>query len=215
MEEFFMLSGRMYCLDEVLQTENQSGSRYILMGEGEWEGKVFFGRNRSVYVPKECYIVLFSGSSYELEKLEFDSDGNCDYLKVLKERKVAYEIPKSLPKSYNRMYTRFECAIGDTHWSRYINGFFGANGYAITDVGYIGDDRYESYEINLAQNPGSFHIGENSILEMTGEGCPKAQFIEKLLEENVQVEEGEPVITMLKEAGLEQYIEYTRFETEE
>jgi hypothetical protein len=215
MEEFFMLSGRMYCLDEVLQTENQSGSRYILMGEGEWEGKVFFGRNRSVYATKECYIVLFSGSSYELEKLEFDSNGNCDYLKVLKERKIAYEIPKSLPKSYSRMYTRFECAIGDTHWSRYINGFFGANGYAITDVGYIGDDRYESYEINMSQNPGSFHIGENSILEMTGEGCPKAQFIERLLEENVQVEEGEPVITMLKEAGLEQYIEYTRFETEE
>jgi hypothetical protein len=80
-------------------------------------------------------------------------------------------------------------------------------------VGYIGDDRYESYEINLAQNPRSFHIGENSILEMAGEGCPKARFIERLLEENVWVEEGEPVLAMLKEAGLER--EYTRFETEE
>jgi hypothetical protein len=209
-----MLSGRMYCLDAVLQTENQSGPRYILFGEGDYEGKVLFGRKRSLDVPKECYIVLFSESGYELEKIEFDSEGICDYPKVLKGRKIAYEIPKSLSESYSRMYSRFERAIGYTHWS-YIHGFFGTNGYAITDVRYIGDDRYESYEINLAQNPGCFQIGKNSIIGMEGYECPRNQFIEKLLEEDVHVEEGEPVIAMLKEAGIERNMEDIRFMSEE
>jgi hypothetical protein len=210
-----MLSGRMYCLDAVLQTENQSGPRYLLFGEGNYEGEMLFGRNRRLDVPRECYIVLFSESGYEIEKIEFDDEGICDYLKVLRERKTPYQIPKSLSKSLSRMYSRFECAIGHTHWSGYIHGFFGTNGYAITDVGYIGDDCYESYEINLEKNPGCFQIGGNSILGMEGYDCPKSPFIEKLLEEEVHVEEGEPLIAMLKEAGITRYIDDIHFITEE
>jgi hypothetical protein len=50
---------------------------------------------------------------------------------------------------------------------------------------------------------------------MEGDDCPKSPFIEKLLEEEVHVEEGEPLIAMLKEAGITRYIEDIRFITEE
>jgi hypothetical protein len=50
---------------------------------------------------------------------------------------------------------------------------------------------------------------------MEGYECPKNQFIEKLLEEDVHVEEGEPVIAMLKEAGIERHMEDIRFMSEE
>ncbi|WP_270511635.1 hypothetical protein [Holdemanella biformis] len=116
---------------------------------------------------------------YTLDKIVFNK-GMCDYLKVLKDRNISHEIPTSLPASIDRMYSRFECAVGATWWSQSIRGFFGVNGYAITYVGYIGDDRYESYDICFCANTTSFHIGVHAIKMISGFEIPKDCFIEKL-----------------------------------
>ena len=209
-----MIKGRMYCLDEVLKTGEGTESHFLLVADGEAGYEISFGRNRKLHVSSECYFVALTQDKYTLDKITFDG-GMCDYLKVLRDRNIVYEIPKSLPASINRMYSRFECAVGDTWWSRSVHGFFGVNGYAITDVGYIGDDRYENYEICFCINPGSFHVGEHIIKMMSGIEVPKDFFIEKLLEEVVHVEEGGALVNLLKEAGVWRHIEQIQFVTDD
>lgn len=176
------------------------------------EYEISFGRQRKLKVPSECYIVSFAGDKFVLDKVKFEG-GKCDYLKVLKDRNISYEIPKSLPNSTGHMYSRFECAVGAAWWAPCIQGYFGLNGYAITHIGYIGDDRYESYEICFSLNPGSFRIGEHEIIRISGYEVPKDTFIEKLLEEEIRVEEGESVISFFEDAGVGRDIENIRFET--
>lgn len=209
-----MIKGRLYCLDKVLKTGDGTESSYLLVADGEAGYEISFGRNRKLHVSSECYFVALTQDKYTLDKITFDR-GMCDYLKVLRDRNIVYEIPKSLPASINRMYSRFECAVGDTWWSRSVHGFFGVNGYAITDVGYIGDDRYENYEICFCINPGSFHVGEHTIKMMSGIEVPKDFFIEKLLEEVVHVEEGGALVNLLKEAGVWRHIEQIQFVTDD
>lgn len=134
-----MKSGRMYCLDDVLWIKNCKKSHYLLVVNGEEEYEISFGRQRKLKVPSECYIVSFAGDKFVLDKVKFEG-GKCDYLKVLKDRNISYEIPKSLPNSTGHMYSRFECAVGAAWWAPCIQGYFGLNGYAITHIGYIGDD---------------------------------------------------------------------------
>lgn len=207
-----MIVGKMLCLKNVLAIEDECSLKYILLGEGASDYEISFGKNRKLNVPLECYIVTILGDEFELDKIIFDNDKKCNYLEVLKERKVKYEIPKSLPESSNRMYSRFRCAIGDTYWSNHMRGFFGTNGYAITDVHYIGDDRYENYMISLSLNPDSFRIGEHFIQRIRGYKIPKDEFIIKLLEENVQIEESVELLSMLKDDELEQDIKNIRFQ---
>jgi hypothetical protein len=52
------------------------------------------------------------------------------------------------------------------------------------------------------------------MIGVEGYECPKKPFIEKLLEEEVHVEEGEPILAMLKEAGITRF-EDIRFVPEE
>ena len=122
---------------------------------------------------------------------------------MLKDRGLSYKIPKSLPASHRRNYTRFQCAIGQTYWGANIYGYFGKNGFAITERSHIGYDQYQSYEINFSLNPNAFRIGEHAIEMIFGYEIPDSDFIKKLLEEDVHVENGgEPLMSMLKEAGI-------------
>lgn len=197
-----MIKGPMYNLDNVLEIENPVGSRYLLCADRESDYEIYFGKNRKTRVGAECYVVTIAFGTFDLDKVEF-KDGVCNYLQVLKDRGISYKIPKSLPASHRRNYTRFQCAIGCTYWSGNIYGFFGKNGFAITERSYIGDDQYQSYEINFSLNPNAFHIGEHAIGTIFGYEIPNSDFIKKLLEEDVHVENGgEPLISMLKEAGI-------------
>lgn len=209
-----MIKGRLYCLDKVLKTGDGTESNYLLVADGEAGYEISFGRNRKLHVSSECYFVALTQDKYTLDKITFDG-GMCDYLKVLRDRNIVYEIPKSLPASINKMYSRFQCAVGDTWWSKSIHGFFGENGYGITDVGYIGDDKYENYEICFCLNPESFRIGEHAIKAMSGVEVPKDFFIERLLDEVVHVEEGEPLVNLLREAGIWRHIEHIQFVTDD
>lgn len=206
-----MIKGSMYYLDEVLQIREGEESHYLLVADGDAGYEISFGRNRKLNVSSECFIVsIDTEDKYTLEKIDFDGGMICNYLKVLKDKHIPYTIPKSLPASIDKLYSRFECAVGDTWWAGRIHGFFGTNGYAITDVGYIGDDRYENYEICFCLNQ-SFHIGEHAVKTMSGAEIPKDFFIERLLEEVVYVEEGAPLIDLLKEAGICRHIEHIQF----
>ena len=206
-----MIAGRMYCLDSVLEIKNYEGINYILLGEGSYEYSIYFGRNRKLDIPKDSYIVHITEDEYKLEKIEFDGM-ECNYLKKLKENNIYYDIPKSLQKSIHRWYSRFECAIGATYWDGNIKGFFGKNGYAITELSYIGDDRYESFEINLNKSKGSLYINEHMIIRMTGYDSPNEQFIKKLLMEEIDLD-SKAFSAMLREVGKLNEFEYITFET--
>ena len=93
--------------------------------------------------------------------------------------------------------------------------FFGKNGYAITKYFYGDDELCEAFKINLKKSPGVFYIGENMITRMTGEKIPDYRFIEKLLMEEVRVQEGKPFLEMLRKAGILGDFEHIRFEGEE
>lgn len=195
-----MISGIMYSLRDVLKIENCDAALYIMDCSYDCDNKIYFGRNRKISISDESYIVKISDGKYELEKIEFDSEGVCDYLKLLSDKNIAYWIPKKLPESRIKSYSRFENAIGKTFWSGTIRGYFGTNGHAITDVSHIGDDRYESYAIKL--NVDSLKIGDHYISYIDGYKIPNDKFIEKVLESEICLEEGEPVIAMLNEAGV-------------
>lgn len=209
-----MLSGRMYCLNTILKITNFKGSIYILFGIEDCIRSICFGRNRKLYVPKDSYIVRITEDDFELEKIEFDCGGECDYLKWLSKNNIEYEIHKILPVSIDPEYSQFESAIGLTHWSGKTSGFFGKNGYAITKYFYGDDELCEAFKINLKKSPGVFYIGENMITRMTGEKIPDYRFIEKLLMEEVRVQEGKPFLEMLRKARILGDLEHIRFEGE-
>ena len=207
-----ILSGRMYCLDEVVDIEDAACSIYLLRTDGNCDKEISFGRNRKINVPKESYIIKLSDSWYKIEKIEFDSDGKCDYLKNLKEKGVSYTIPKRLEPSISRMYSRFECAIGATWWSKCTHGYFADNGYAMESVGYIGDDRYEDFVLVLNQHTCVFKIGNSIINSMTCCKVPTLDFIEEVLGNGIHVDEGEEMLKLLKQAGLLEVMEYIEFD---
>ena len=123
----------MYCLNTILKITNFKGFIYILLGIEDCNYSICFGRNRKLDIPKDSYIVRITEDNFELEKIVFDYSGGCDYLKWLSKNNIEYEIPKILPASIAPGYSRLECAIGLTCWSRRTSGFFGKNGYAITE----------------------------------------------------------------------------------
>ena len=210
-----MIKGNMYPLNKVLKIGSEPGeSHYLLLAEGDTGYEISFGRRRTMQVSSNSYIVTVSEDKYHLDKIAFDG-GTCHYVRELKAKNIPHEIPAKLPESNSRIYSRLQCAVGDTWWSPRVRGFFGSNGYAITDVGYIGDDKYESYRINLCINPGAFRIGKNSITGITGHEIPNDAFIIKLLEETVAVEEGDPLLALFKDAGVWRNIEDIRFEAED
>lgn len=50
-----MIVGRMYCLDSVIETESKQGTRYILLGKGNCENSISFGRSRKLDVPSNIF----------------------------------------------------------------------------------------------------------------------------------------------------------------
>ena len=83
-----MAEGCLFCLDKVLTIKNQQESKYILHGYNyEYSCEISFGRNRKKMVPEQCYIVTTKEDEYELEKIEFNEEGKCNYLDVLKKEK--------------------------------------------------------------------------------------------------------------------------------
>lgn len=210
-----MIKGRMYCLNNVLEIKNVKASHYLLIDEEDKQNcEISFGRQRKLKVSSESYVVaLTTDGKYNLDKINFNDEGKCDYLTVLKERKIAYEIPKKLPESTNPgLLSRFECAIDRD--LNIICGFFGKNGYATTKLSYVGFDKWEAFEICL--NEDSFHIGNFSISKISGDTIPNNHFIERLLEEDVRVEEGEPVVALFMEAGVSrEFLEFINLETSE
>lgn len=208
------IHGRIYSLDKILMT-NQSGHRYILCGNGKRDYVIHFGRRRRFEVPEECYTVIFYDDDYKLEKILFDEKRECNYLKELDKQGVEYSIPQKLPDSHNRDYTRLQVAVGDTWWARYICAYLGRNGFAITDEGYIGDDRYTNFKINLCKNTGSMRMGDHCVKGISGFEIPKEEFIKKILTENICVEEGEPLLALIREAGLLEDIKNLRIKKQE
>ena len=82
-----MAEGCLFCLDKVLTIKNQQESKYILHGYNyEYSCEISFGRNRKKMVPEQCYIVTTKEDEYELEKIEFNEEGKCNYLDVLKKK---------------------------------------------------------------------------------------------------------------------------------
>ena len=80
-------SSCLFCLDKVLTIKNQQESKYILHGYNyEYSCEISFGRNRKKMVPEQCYIVTTKEDEYELEKIEFNEEGKCNYLDVLKKK---------------------------------------------------------------------------------------------------------------------------------
>lgn len=207
-----MISGYLYCLNRVLFTDSES-SLFLLDGSesaGDCNSTVSFGRRRCLHVSSESYIIRHRDSNqykpdYEIEKLEFN-DGKCDYLSVLKSRGIAYEIPKSLPPSSDKMYTRFQEAIGDCYYCPLVVAFYGTNGWGENVIEHVGFDTYKNFEIHL--NPDSFFLGEYNIISMSGEGNPDENFYKKLLLENNHMEEGAPFIEFMKESGIQDGYEY-------
>lgn len=206
------IRGRIYPLDKILVT-NQPGRRYVLCGNGKRDHVVNFGRGRKFAVPEECYTVIFYDDEYKLDKILFDEKRECNYLKELDKQGIEYSIPQKLPDSHDRWYTRLQVAVGDTWWAGCECAYIGRNGFAITNVQYVGDDRYSNFEIQLCKNTGSMQIGDYSIKGIRGFEIPKEEFIEKILTEDVCVEEGEPMLALIREAGLSEDIENLRFET--
>ncbi len=208
------ISGRIYSLDAVLTT-NQPGSRAILFEDGSRDHVITFGRNRKLKVPEECYTVTFLNNDYILEKIHFENNEECNYLKELDKQGIEYSIPAKLPPSYRKEYTRFEAAIGAAYWAGTRHAYLGKNGFAITDIGYIGDDRYTEFEIRLRKNLGSMKIGDHKIIGIHGVDIPNDRFLKRVLTEDVHIDDGEPLLELMKEAGLMQHFEYLRFEESE
>lgn len=208
------IHGCIYPLDGVLET-NQAGVRYLLCGDGKRNCVINFGRRRIFSVPEECYTVIFYDNDYKLEKILFDEKGEYNYLEGLDKQGIAYSIPKKLPESHRREYSRLWVALKATCWDRDRRAYLGRNGYAITDIGYIGDDKYTSFEIQLCKNVESLQIGGHIITGISGHEIPNDGFIKRILTEEICVEEGEPALMLMKEAGLEKDIEHLKIYTEE
>lgn len=208
------IHGHIYPLDGVLET-NQSGARYLLCGEGKRNCVINFGRRRSFSVPEECYTVIFYDDDYKLEKILFDEKREYNYLEELNKQGIAYSIPKKLPESHKREYTRLQVALEATCLDRYRRAYLGRNGFAITDIGYIGDDKYTSFEIKLCKNAESLRMGDRIISGISGYEIPKDGFLKRILTEDICVEEGEPILMLMREAGLEKDIEHLKIYTEE
>ena len=178
-----MITGKLLCLDDVLNT-SQGGSRYLLIDDLEKDNSytISFGTRRKVNVPKNSKIVHISDNGiYKIEDIQFDENKSCNYLNELGKRKIEYEIPKKLEESSSRYYTRFENAIGLGYWEPRYTGYFGNNGYAITKVGYIGYDRYDSFIIDLHQRLGSVCINDSILLRLQSSWDITKSFIDKLL----------------------------------
>lgn len=203
--------GRIYCLDDVLET-NQPGSRYILCEKYDRDHVIHFGRKRRFKVPAECYTLILLSHDYILERIPFDEHGECDYLKELDKQGIEYSIPAKLPPSYRKEFTRFQVAIGDVYGMGTTRAYLGNNGYAITDIGYIGDDRYTEFEIKLREGLGSMKIKDHKIVGIHGFDIPNEPFIKRILTEDVHVEDGEPLLELVREAGLSDSSDYLRFE---
>ncbi len=207
------IHGRIYSLDKILTT-NQPGDRYILFGNGERNYVINFGRSRKFAVPEECYTVIFYDDDYKLDKILFGENRECNYLKELDIQGVEYSIPQKLPGSRCKDYTKLQFALGETWWQAHRYAYFGRNGFAITEEGYCYDLRYSKFKIYLNKNAGSMQLGNHKVKAISGAEIPRNEFIKKSLTEDVCVEEGEPMLALIREAGLSEDIENLRIETQ-